>query len=616
MKKKESKKLVKKEKVKKPVKPAVKKLPPLTPPPPIKLVKKKPVKKPVKKPTIKKTIKKPAVKKLPPIKKEPIIKKPIGKKPIIKKKTEKTEKKLKKEIKKPIKKPAEKIGIVEPKIKRKGKVIESYTIIVDKAKVRVEISQETLGVVYNLYVPEIGIATASLLDEIRNELVAVTTISMKEILDPAAFSDIKKRFMGQAVSLLKKRLPRIKSEMQEFLIGKLMQDMLGLGEIEFLVNDPDLEEVVIPSSKEEIRVYHKKYGWLITNLKIAKEEEVVNYSNIIARRVGRQITVLTPLLDAHLVTGDRVNAVLYPISTKGNTITIRKFARDPFTMVDMISNKTCDLEVAALLWLAIEYEMNVLISGGTASGKTTFLNACMPFIPPNHRIISVEDTRELMLPDFLYWAPLVTRTPNPEGKGEVSMLDLLINSLRMRPDRIVLGEMRRQREAEVLFEAMHTGHSVYATVHADTAAETISRLTNPPINVPPNLLKAVNLNVVMFRDRRKGIRRISQVAEFEASQDRAEATILYRWIPEEDKITKHSETMKFFEDISRNTGMSQTELDKNLEEKKQILSWLVKHKIRDLNDFGRIMNLYYLNKEMLMAAIKRNDVNSVLRRNE
>ena len=118
-----------------------------------------------------------------------------------------------------------------------------------------------------------------------------------------------------------------------------MQDMLGLGEIEFLINDPNLEEIVIPSSKEPIRVYHKKYKWLATNLRIKKEEEIVNYSNIIARRVGRQITVLTPLLDAHLVTGDRVNSILYPIATKGNTITIRKFARDPYTIIDLIKNK-------------------------------------------------------------------------------------------------------------------------------------------------------------------------------------------------------------------------------------------------------------------------------------
>ncbi len=494
----------------------------------------------------------------------------------------------------------------------KKNVIEKYEINVDGAKVNVEIIKEDLGIKYNLYIPKTDIATSLLLENLRNELVSITTVSMRELVDASLFSTIKERFLKEATRLIKEKLPKIEKSLEEFLVGKLIQEMLGLGEIEFMINDPSLEEIVIPSAKEKIRVYSKKYGWLETNIIIDEEEKIINYSNIIARRIGRQITVLTPLLDAHLITGDRVNAVLYPIDTKGNTITIRKFARDPFTMIDMINNKTCDMDIIALIWLGIEYEMNILISGGTGSGKTSFLNACMPFIPPNQRIISIEDTRELMLPNFLYWTPLVIRTPNPEGKGEVSMLDLLINSLRMRPDRIILGEMRKQQEAMVLFEAMHTGHSVYATVHADTAAETVSRLINPPINVPPNLLRAVNLNVVMFRDRRKGIRRVSQIAEFEAERDEAKANILYRWSPEIDKTVKHSESLRFFEDISRNTGMSESEIKKDLEEKKGILQWLTKNNIRELNNFGKVMNIYYRNRPILLQAIKKNDRKLIL----
>ncbi len=493
-------------------------------------------------------------------------------------------------------------------------VLSTCTLERDGAVIKVEVVKDKSGISYNLLVPEIGIATACLLSDIRAELVSMTTVSMKEILDPHAFNDIKKRFMSETNKLLNKKLPHLDEKMKKYLVGKLMQDMLGLGEIEFLVNDPELEEVVIPSSKEPIRVYHKKFGWIRTNLRIKKEEEIVNYSNIVARRVGRQITVLTPLLDAHLVTGDRVNAILYPVSTKGNTITIRKFARDPYTIIDLIGNKTCDIDSAVLLWLAIEYEMNVIISGGTASGKTVLLNACMPFIPPNHRIVSVEDTRELMLPDFLYWTPLVTRSPNPEGKGEVSMLDLLVNSLRMRPDRIILGEMRRQQEAMVLFEAMHTGHSVYATLHADSAAETISRLTNPPLNIPANLLRAVNLNVVMFRDRRRGIRRVFQIAEFEAGDDSASANILYRWVPEEDRIARHAESSRFFEDLQRHTGLAEIELKKNLEEKKSVLEWMIKNKIRDFNDFGKIMNVYYTGIERLRKLMKGNNIKELLGR--
>ncbi|MCX6804298.1 MAG: CpaF/VirB11 family protein, partial [Candidatus Diapherotrites archaeon] len=150
----------------------------------------------------------------------------------------------------------------------------------------------------------------------------------------------------------------------------------------------------------------------------------------------------------------------------------------------------------------MEFELNIIFSGGTASGKTTILGVCLPFIQPNHRVLSIEDTRELRPPEFLHYVPMTTREPNAEGKGGIGMLDLLVNSLRMRPDRIIVGEIRRRKEAEVMFEAMHTGHSVYSTLHANTSDETIRRLTNPPINIPQSMLDAVHLNVVMFRNRK------------------------------------------------------------------------------------------------------------------
>jgi len=451
--------------------------------------------------------------------------------------------------------------------------LQSYKINIDNAIVNINIEKKEDGIYYSVDIPEVQTGTAALIDEIRKELITITTIGVGEIIDQASVNKVKERFMKDAIKILREKIPSIDKKTEDFLIGMLLQEMLGLGKIEFLINDPNLEEIVIISSSEPVRAYHKEYGWLLTNIKPKNEEEINNYANIIARRVGRQISILTPLMDAHVVTGDRANSVLYPIATKGNTITIRKFARDPWTMIDLIKNKTINVDIAALLWLAIEYEMNILISGGTASGKTVILNSCMPFIPPNHRIISMEDTRELMLPDFLYWCPLVTRSSNAEGKGEVSMLDLLVNSLRMRPDRIVLGEIRRQKEAEVLFEAMHTGHSVYATVHADTANETIRRLINPPINVPISMLNSVNLNIVMFRDRKNGIRRVYQVGEFMPGKETTTANIIYRWVPERDEIIPHNESLVFIDEIGRHTGMSQNEINQDLERKKSILTF-------------------------------------------
>jgi archaeal flagellar protein FlaI len=463
---------------------------------------------------------------------------------------------------------------------------------------------------YELVGHEISPATEALLDQIKQELIGQVRITAEEILDPKVVNKLKERFKEKSALLLKEKLPRIEPQMQAFLTMTLVKEMLGLGDIEILLQDENLEEIVVTSSGEPLRVFHKKHGWLDTNIILKNELQIRDYFNTIARRVGRQITTLNPLLDAHLLTGDRSNAVLYPISSKGNTLTIRKFARDPWTVTDFIQNKTCSAKIFALIWFALQYEANILISGGTGSGKTSLLNVCMPFIRPNHRIISIEDTRELMLPEYLFWTPLTVRQPNPEGKGEVTMQDLLINSLRMRPDRIVLGEMRRKEQAEVLFEAMHTGHSVYATVHADSVVATVQRLTHPPIQVPANLLTAVNLNVVMFRNRRLNKRRVYQLGEFLVGEEEGKATvkpnIIYRWNPSNDTIIAHQKPIRLFEELSRHTGLSTHEMEEDMRKKERILNWLVKHKIRDVDSVGKIFKTYYLDPERMIKLIDRN----------
>ncbi len=490
------------------------------------------------------------------------------------------------------------------------KVVETYTIEANKVSSKVEITEENDFVLhYNLRFPKIEKGTIILLNKIRSTLLTEIPIRTTELIEPTYLEKIKNEYLEKGLELLKKELPMASDSLLNFLIGSLINDMFGLGKIELLLSDANLEEIVINGSKNPVWVYHKKYGWLKTNLQIESENQILNYANTIGRKVGRQITVLNPLMDAHLITGDRVNATLFPISSIGNTITIRRFRRSPWTITDFIQNKTLSYEVSAFLWLAIQYEMNIIIAGGTASGKTSLLNVLMCFIPPNHRVISIEDTRELKLPEFLHWIPLTTREPNPEGLGEVTMLDLLVNSLRMRPDRIIVGEIRRSQEAEVLFEAMHTGHSVYATLHADTSEQAYKRLVNPPINVPESVLEALHLIVVMFRDRRRGIRRLLQLTEIIPTGEYGKASVslntIFRWKPVKDSIEQDSESKRIVDELKMFTGMSDEEIKKDLENKISVLKWLVKNEVKDVNKIGKIISNYYLNSEKVLELVNK-----------
>jgi len=494
----------------------------------------------------------------------------------------------------------------------KEKILDRYDISANKIRgeVKIILSDNEFVPIYTFKTPAIEKGTLALLDKIKERVIAEVPVKTTELADPTSLEMRRKKFYTKAFDLLDKELPDLDTDKKQFLAGMLVNEMVGLGKLEIFLSDTNLEEIVVNNSEEPVWVYHRKHGWLKTNITIDSEAQIQNYSSSIGRKVGRQITTLDPLLDANLITGDRVNATLFPISTKGNTITIRMFRRKPWTITDFVNNKTIDVNIAALLWLAIQYEMNIIVSGGTGSGKTSLLNVLAPFMPPNQRIISIEDTREIKLPRFLHWIPMTTREPSPEGKGEISMLDLLVNSLRMRPDRIIVAEIRRQRQAEVLFEAMHTGHSVYSTLHADTSEQTYRRLVNPPIDVPETLMEALDLLVVMFRDRRTGIRRIYEISEIVAPIDPNKKgvpiRILYRWDVRTDKIKKCKKSKTFMKRLKMHTGMTNQQIKKNLEEKKQILNWLIKKNVNTVDGVGKIIAEYYRNPKRVLNIVRKN----------
>ena len=444
---------------------------------------------------------------------------------------------------------------------------------------------------YVVSLTNISDATKLVLEKIRQEFIS--KVDTKEIENMDNPEDIRDKFQNEIKRLIKKYFPSANEETTNMLMNYIIQENLGLGKIEILLKDSFLEEIVINNHTEPVWVYHKKHGWLVTNIKLVTESKIRHYATMIGRDVGKEITTLNPLMDAHLKTGDRVNATLTPISSKGNTITIRKFSTDPWTITKFIKDKTISIEAAAFLWLAIQNELSVLVAGGTGSGKTSMLNCLANFFPASQRIISIEDTRELVLPGNLHWVPLETRLPNPEGKGEISMLDLLVNSLRMRPDRILVGEIRRQKEAQVLLEAMHTGHSVYATLHANNAEEVIIRLTNPPIDIPKPMLASLSLILVQSRNRRTGKRRTLQLAEMTSTGD---SKILLQLNVSNDRLEKITNSDTVMERLKLYTGLSEAEINNDLRDKVKVLNWLVKKNIENVNQIGLIMAKYYMGK--------------------
>ena len=455
--------------------------------------------------------------------------------------------------------------------------------------------------IFEVSISSISRATEFILERIRLELIRQVNLGISDLIEHKKAEAAEQKFKDTIAVLVERYFPDQDEQTRGFLTSYLIAKALGLGAIELLMDDAQLEEIVVNQASEPVWVYHKKHGWLRTTVFLRDEDQIRHYASIIGRKVGRQITVIEPLLDASLQKGDRVNATLSPISSNGNTMTIRKFSRDPWTITRVVKSNTISSEAAAWIWMAIHYEMSCLIAGGTASGKTSAMNCFANFFPPNQRIISIEDTREIQLPSFLHWVPMNTRLANAEGKGQVSMGDLLINSLRMRPDRIIVGEVRRRQEAETLFEAIHTGHSVYATFHANNAYEGIKRLTNAPIEVPTIMLPAISLIIVQFRNRRTGNRRTFQIAEI--TED-SKANVLLQYDAKLDRLVRSSKSKTFFDNLKLYTGYSELQIQNEIKEKQLVIEYLVEQDITLVDDVGRVIAEYYTNKDNLMKYVK------------
>ena len=479
------------------------------------------------------------------------------------------------------------------------KLLSSYSLDVHGMIVKIDISDTQSEFVhqYNVTFPGIGSATKLILMSFRTELTTMVRLDPSRIQDEKYIREMNQRYKDASVVLIEKYIPGTNAETKVLLTSYIINMMLGLGDLEVLLADENLEEITVNGAGDFVWIFHKTLGWCKTNIKPLSDEAIYEQAAQIGRHIGREINNLAPLMDAELNDGSRVNATLYPISQVGNTITIRKFAKNPWTMPALVKLGSVSSDIASLIWLCIQNEISILISGGTASGKTSFLNACSMFFPANRRIISIEETRELELPKFLQWIAMISREPNPEGKGEITLYDLMVNALRQRPDIMLVGEIRTKKDAETLFEAIHTGHSVYGTVHADNAEDTVIRMTNPPIDIPKITMNAIGAVVTLFRHRTKGVRRMLEFGEMLGTGD---INVLHRWNIIDDTFNKISDMTRLLETLTLYGGLTNKEMMDDLANKKVVMEWMVKNNVINIDDSGFIVANYYKDPERII----------------
>jgi flagellar protein FlaI len=474
---------------------------------------------------------------------------------------------------------------------------------------------------YNVKKSNFSQVEKKLLGEFRTNLVDLAISSGKDFnLNEKDFIQDIKNFLDIKLSLSFENEIQIENNQDNNketkrktyineLTNKFFQEIAGYGALDSLINDDDLEEIMVIGINKPVFVYHRSLGMMETNLSFENEKEILTLIESIARGINRRIDQESPILDARLSDGSRVNATLYPISADGPTLTIRKFKKDSLTIIDLIKLKTLNTELAAFFWLCVDgmgvKPANIIISGGTSSGKTTTLNSLTGFINPRERIISIEDTLELEI-NHKHIIRMETRPKNIEHKGELTMDDLLRNSLRQRPDRIIVGEVRGY-EAITLFTALNTGHSGFGTLHANSSRETISRLINHPMNVPKIMISAIDLIIMenrIYRSDGISIRRITEVCEVVGiEEDNIQLNNIFTWNPKADEIENVAISSKTLTDIAEIKGISMKEIENEITDRKLLLDYLVKNDLRSNNLIADIFKRFYQDKNEILGEI-------------
>jgi flagellar protein FlaI len=440
--------------------------------------------------------------------------------------------------------------------------------------------------------------------------VMVDSLEFLEDAKPA----MKERYLRNAVdSLLKEMGVHLNQVSKERVIYYILRDFIRYAAIDVAMIDPQVEDCSCDGMNVPLYIYHRKFGSIQSNLRFKSNTELDGFVVWLAQKCGKHISVAEPMLDATIPDGSRLQATLGTHVTKrGSSFTIRRFRENPFTPLDLVRFKTMSMDMMVYLWLCIENGKSILVCGGTASGKTTTLNAVLLFIPPQMKIVSIEDTRELNLPHE-NWVPLLTRsgfggeTTTGRAAGEIDMFDLLTAALRQRPQYMMVGEVRGA-EAYVVFQAMATGKSAYTTFHADSVQAMVHRMEQPPIEVPRALLGALNLvlmqaQVKVGTNMTRRVKALTEVVGIDPESNELVTNSVYTWNPADDTFN-YSGHSYIYEQIATSKNWSQREMMREVKQRIELLTFIMNIPNVMYKDVARYISAYYKNPDKIMEEVR------------
>jgi flagellar protein FlaI len=485
---------------------------------------------------------------------------------------------------------------LSPEIDRE-RFLEVYPVNEPYAYIGIEASQP-----HTYQVCEVGLTRGEeeLLKEIRLRLYETVYMDFASLDRPEDFLRQKVQDITGEFGI------RLSSLSMERIMYYVMRDLVGYGRLDPILRDKKAEDISADGPGIPVYVYHQKYGSLETNIAFTKEElDSIIYK--LAQRSGRHISMAKPLLDASLPNQDRLQlSIGSQVTTRGSTFTIRKFREVPFTPIDLINLGTISVEMAVYLWMAVENGFNILIIGGAASGKTTFLNTISMFIPPSCKIVSIEDTREINLA-HQNWIPSVTR--ETEERGSIEMFDLLRTALRQRPEYLLVGEVRG-REAFTLFQAMATGHITFSTFHADSVESLVKRLTKPPIDIPLMLLDSIDIVALVSMIKVGDIRarrctNMIEVTGVDFDNGTLKTNEVFRSTAGSFQFSGES---KVFIKTMEKLNMSEEELSAEYARRLRIMNLLRENKVHDFYGLSKVLFDYSIRPDEVEKGLLQGEI--------